>query len=115
MAAQFRGVGIQAVAVWGESESAERREALEGLRSGAIQAVFSVDLFNEGIDVRDADTLLMLRPTDSPVLFIHQLGRGLRKADGKVCTVLDFVGNHRKEFRFDRRFRALLGGTRSDI
>ena len=115
MAAQFRGVGIQAVAVWGASESAERREALEGLRSGAIQAVFSVDLFNEGIDVRDADTLLMLRPTDSPVLFIQQLGRGLRKADGKVCTVLDFVGNHRKEFRFDRRFRALLGGTRSDI
>jgi hypothetical protein len=59
------------------------------------------------------DTLLMLRPTDSPTLFLQQLGRGLRKAKGKAfCTVLDFVGQHRREFRFDRRFRALLGGSR---
>ena len=59
------------------------------------------------------DTLLMLRPTDSPTLFLQQLGRGLRTSTGKtVCTVLDFVGHHRKEFRFDRRFRALLGGSR---
>ena len=56
----------------------------------------------------------MLRPTESPTLFLQQLGRGLRKADGKtVCTVLDFVGSHRTEFRFDRRFRALLGGSRT--
>jgi len=60
--------------------------------------------------------LLMLRPTESPLLFLQQLGRGLRKAPGKdVCTVLDFVGQHRKEFRFDRRFQALLGGSRSDV
>jgi hypothetical protein len=58
----------------------------------------------------------MLRPTDSATLFIQQLGRGLRKSrDKPVCTVLDFVGHHRKEFRFDRRFRALLGGTRKDL
>ncbi|MDP9072990.1 MAG: DUF3427 domain-containing protein, partial [Actinomycetota bacterium] len=62
------------------------------------------------------DTVLMLRPTESPTLFLQQLGRGLRKAKGKTfCTVLDFVGTHRKEFRFDRRYRALLGGTRRDV
>jgi hypothetical protein len=59
------------------------------------------------------DTLLLLRPTDSSILFLQQLGRGLRKAPDKtICTVLDFVGQHRKEFRYDRRFQALLGGTR---
>jgi hypothetical protein len=59
---------------------------------------------------------LFLRPTDSPTLFLQQLGRGLRRLEGKtVCTVLDFVGQHRKEFRYDRRFRALLGGTRKDL
>jgi superfamily II DNA or RNA helicase len=78
--------------------------------------VFTVDLFNEGIDVPTVDTLLLLRPTDSPTLFLQQLGRGLRRAHGKtICTVLDFVGLHRKEFRFDRRFRALLGGSRKDV
>jgi len=81
-----------------------------------VNVVFSVDLFNEGVDVPAVDTLLMLRPTDSPVLFVQQLGRGLRKANGKaLCTVLDFVGLHRREFRFDRRLGALLGGSRRHI
>ena len=61
----------------------ERRAALDGLRDGTVQAVFTVDLFNEGVDVPDVDTLLLLRPTESPMLFLQQLGRGLRKADGK--------------------------------
>jgi superfamily II DNA or RNA helicase len=115
MAQQFSDAGVRAVAVSGDSSPEERGAALDGLRDGTIQAVFSVDLFNEGIDVRDVDTLLLLRPTDSALLFVQQLGRGLRKAEGKVCTVLDFVGNHRKEFRFDRRFRALIGGSRSYV
>ena len=81
-----------------------------------VRAVFTVDLFNEGVDIPTVDTLLLLRPTDSPTLFLQQLGRGLRKAAGKsACTVLDFVGTHRKEFRFDRRLRALLGGSRADV
>jgi len=68
------------------------------------------------VDVPTVDALLMLRPTESPLLFLQQLGCGLRKAEGKaLCTVLDFVGHHRKEFRYDRRFRALLGGTRTDV
>src|SRR4029078_6694031 len=83
---------------------------------GRVRAVFSVDLFNEGVDVPAVDTVLMLRPTESPTLFLQQLGRGLRKSrDKAACTVLDFVGTHRKEFRFDRRYRALLGGSRRDL
>jgi superfamily II DNA or RNA helicase/HKD family nuclease len=116
MAAHFRHHGIEAVAVWGDSPTVEREAALRDLAAGRVQAVFSVDLFNEGVDVPAVDTVLMLRPTESPVLFLQQLGRGLRKAKGKAfCTVLDFVGTHRKEFRFDRRYRALLGGTRRDV
>ena len=81
-----------------------------------LAILFTVDLFNEGVDVPSVDTILMLRPTESATLFLQQLGRGLRKADGKaVCTVLDFVGMHRKEFRFDLRYRALLGGSRADL
>jgi len=75
-----------------------------------------VDLFNEGIDVPTVDTLLMLRPTMSGTLFQQQLGRGLRHHPGKrLCTVLDFVGQHRREFRFDTRYGALLGGTRRHV
>ncbi len=116
MAKHFRAHGIEAVAVWGDSPREERAAALRGLAEGRIQAVFSVDLFNEGIDVPTIDVILMLRPTDSATLFLQQLGRGLRTVYGKtVCTVLDFVGTHRKEFRFDRRYRALLGGTRHEL
>jgi hypothetical protein len=116
MAEQFQSVGIPAVAIWGDSPTEERAGALRDLQSGKIKAVFTVDLFNEGIDVPNVDTLLLLRPTESPTLFLQQLGRGLRRAPGKaMCTVLDFVGNHRREFRFDRRFRALLGGSRLQV
>ena len=89
---------------------------MRDLAAGDVKGVFSVDLFNEGVDVPTVDTVLMLRPTESPVLFLQQLARGLRKARDKAyCTVLDFVGTHRKEFRFDRRYRSLLGGTRRDV
>ncbi len=95
---------------------AERTAALQDLAAGRVRVVFSVDLFNEGVDVPTVDTVLMLRPTESPTLFLQQLGRGLRRSKGKTfCTVLDFVGTHRREFRFDRRYRALIGGTRRDI
>jgi superfamily II DNA or RNA helicase/HKD family nuclease len=116
MARVFNEAGIPAVAVWGDSPDTERRDALTSLAGGRVNAVFSVDLFNEGIDVPVVDTLLLLRPTDSPTLFLQQLGRGLRRSRGKhFCTVLDFVGRHRTEFRLDRRFRALLGGSRKDL
>jgi superfamily II DNA or RNA helicase/HKD family nuclease len=116
MARVFREAGIASTAIWSDTPEAERRAALADLAARRVSVVFSVDLFNEGIDVPAVDTLLMLRPTDSPTLFLQQLGRGLRRHVGKtLCTVLDFVGHHRKEFRFDRRFRALLGGTRKEL
>jgi superfamily II DNA or RNA helicase/HKD family nuclease len=116
MARVFNASGVNARAVWGDSPDEERRTALVDLATRRITVLFSVDLFNEGIDIPEVDTLLMLRPTDSATLFLQQLGRGLRKSFGKtVCTVLDFVGQHRKEFRFDRRLRALLGGSRKQL
>jgi superfamily II DNA or RNA helicase/HKD family nuclease len=116
MARVFCEAGVSATAIWSDTPDSERRAALANLASRRVNVVFSVDLFNEGVDVPTVDTLLMLRPTDSPTLFMQQLGRGLRRSFGKsVCTVLDFVGHHRKEFRFDRRFRALLGGTRKEL
>ena len=115
MAPVFNRAGV-AAAVWADSPAEERRSALSDLAARRVNVVFSVDLYNEGIDVPTVDTLLLLRPTDSPTLFLQQLGRGLRLCHGKtVCTVLDFVGHHRKEFRFDRRFRALLGGSRKEL
>ncbi len=116
MAAHFTKHGLPSVAIWGDSPAADRQAALRDLAAGRVRVVFSVDLFNEGVDVPTVDTLLMLRPTESPTLFLQQLGRGLRRSkDKSFCTVLDFVGTHRREFRFDRRYRALLGGTRRDI
>ena len=116
MAKHFNEAGIAAVAVWGTSSESERNDALRQLVAGTIRVVFSVDLFNEGIDVPNVDTILMLRPTESATLFVQQLGRGLRKSAKKtVCTVLDFVGTHRNEFRYDHRFRALIGGSRKEL
>jgi superfamily II DNA or RNA helicase len=116
MARIFQSAGVAATAIWSDTPEAERRQALLDLAERRINIVFSVDLFNEGVDVPSVDTLLLLRPTDSATLFLQQLGRGLRRSVSKtVCIVLDFVGHHRKEFRFDQRFRALLGGTRREL
>ena len=116
MARVFRDSGISATAVWANTPADERLRALKDLSEGRVKVVFSVDLFNEGIDVPSVNALMMLRPTESPLLFLQQLGRGLRKSPNKsLCTVLDFVGQHRKEFRYDRRFQALLGGSRSHV
>jgi hypothetical protein len=76
----------------------------------------TVDLYNEGVDIPEVDTLLLLRPTQSPVVFQQQIGRGLRLAPGKEsCLVLDFVGQHRAEFRFDRLLGSLTGLTRRQL
>ena len=110
MAARFNEAGISAIAVSGDSSSSEREQALAALRRREIKIVFAVDLFNEGLDIPDVDTVLFLRPTESATVFLQQLGRGLRLAPGKtVLTALDFVGHQNKDFRFDLRFRALTG------
>lgn len=116
MADRFNGAGIRSVAISGQNPSAERAQALADLRAGAINVVFAADLLNEGVDIPVVDTVLFLRPTESPTLFLQQLGRGLRLAPDKdVLTVLDFVGNNRAEFRLDLRYRALTGATRKGL
>ncbi|MFC6525083.1 DUF3427 domain-containing protein [Nonomuraea rubra] len=108
--------GLPSVAVTTNSSRDERDQALRDLRERKINAVFTVDLFNEGVDVPEIDTVLFLRPTDSATVFLQQFGRGLRLADDKPClTVLDFVGHQYKQFRFDRRYRALTGASRTGI
>ncbi|EPJ47579.1 MAG: helicase-like protein [Osedax symbiont Rs1] len=98
MAAHFVKQGIKAVSV--HSESAVRRnDALTQLEAGAIEVVFSVDLFNEGVDLPAIDTVLMLRPTESKIIFMQQLGRGLRRCEGKdKLIIVDFIGNHQSFF-----------------
>ncbi|GAA3061967.1 DEAD/DEAH box helicase [Streptomyces roseofulvus] len=116
MAEFFRRAGLRAVALSGETPQEERRNALAALRAGEVQVIFSVDLFNEGLDIPDVDTLLLLRPTSSATVFLQQLGRGLRRTQNKaVLTVLDFIGQHRKEFRFEEQFRALTNLTRNRL
>ncbi|MEV8309429.1 DUF3427 domain-containing protein [Streptomyces flavidovirens] len=116
MADFFRRAGLSAIALSGETPRQERKEALDALRSGSLQVIFSVDLFNEGLDIPDVDTLLLLRPTSSATVFLQQLGRGLRRTENKaVLTVLDFIGQHRKEFRFEEQFRALTNLTRNRL
>lgn len=116
MARVFNNHNIPAKAIWADTAVPEREAALRELEERRVNVVFSVDIFNEGVDVPSVDTLIMLRPTDSPTLFLQQLGRGLRRHRGKsACTVIDFVGLHRAEFRFDRRFGAVLGGTRGEL
>src|SRR5436190_14523627 len=83
MAERFSELGLPAVALSAASRPDERRGALRDLSDGTVRAVFTVDLFNEGVDIPNVDTLLLLRPTESPTLFLQQLGRGLRKAAGK--------------------------------
>jgi superfamily II DNA or RNA helicase/HKD family nuclease len=116
MALRFREAGLAAAAVTGETATAERERSLLRLKAGELQMLFTVDLFNEGVDVAEIDTVLFLRPTESATVFLQQLGRGLRKARDKAClTVLDFVGNQHREFRFDLRFRALTGRSRRQL
>ena len=86
------------------------------LRQRKINILFVVDIFNEGVDIPEVDTLLFLRPTESLTIFLQQLGRGLRLIAGKeCCTVLDFVGNSRPEYDFSQKFRALTGKTNQSI
>lgn len=116
MAAEFVKAGIAAAAVSATTKQRERDAALRDLEQGKLQIVFSVDLFNEGVDVPRVDTIVFLRPTESATVFLQQLGRGLRLAEGKeCCTVLDFIGTAHRKFRYDARFRAIVGGTRKSI
>jgi superfamily II DNA or RNA helicase/diadenosine tetraphosphate (Ap4A) HIT family hydrolase len=102
----LRERGVKAEAIHTGPTSADREATLKDFDAGTVEAVCAVDLFNEGLDVPRIDRVVMLRPTESSVIFLQQLGRGLRKLDGKErLTVIDFVGNHRV---FLDRVRTLL-------
>jgi len=106
----FNDSGIPARSVTGGTTSDDRSTALRQLRAAEVNVLFTVDVFNEGLDIPDVDTVLFLRPTESSTIFMQQLGRGLRRTHRKaVLTVLDFVGYHRKEFNFSRKFGVLTG------
>lgn len=116
MAKVFNESGIAAIALHGKSSNDERSYAKRRLVSGEIKVIFVVDLYNEGVDIPEINTVLFLRPTESLTIFLQQLGRGLRLAEGKEClTVLDFIGQAHREYNFQEKFRALLGKTKHSI
>lgn len=111
MAEQFMQAGIPAAAVHSGNDSMPRRLAIDKLKDGQLKILFTVDLFNEGVDLPVVDLVMFLRPTESMTVFLQQLGRGLRLHEGKPwLTVLDFIGNYRKaEFKLP-----LLVGSEGD-
>lgn len=116
MADVFGKMGLNAVAICGEDSQQVRSDAVSRLQSGSIQVVCTVNLFNEGIDIPAVNTLFLLRPTQSPVVFQQQIGRGLRLHEGKACClVLDYVGVYTGEFRFDVLYRSVTGLSRRQI
>lgn len=116
MARKFTDAGIPAIAVHGRSDEPARIDAPRQLERREINVLFTCDLYNEGIDLPFVDTLLLLRPTSSVTLFLQQLGRGLRLHEKKEsCLVLDFIGQHREGFRFDRTLSAMTGVPRGAL
>lgn len=115
MAEKFTLAGLKADYL--TSETSNNRDELRArLRRKEINYLFVRDIFNEGVDIPEIDTVLFLRPTESLTIFLQQLGRGLRLAPNKDClTVLDFVGNSRPEYDFEHKFRALVGKTHTSI
>ena len=90
--------------------------AAKKLSSGEVKFIFVVDLYNEGVDIPEVNTILFLRPTESLTVFLQQLGRGLRLCEGKeYLTVLDFIGQANEKYNFEDRFNALLEKTHRDV
>ncbi len=109
MADAFTQFGIPSTSLSSESASEERNSVQRRLLNKEIHFIFVVDLYNEGVDIPEVNTILFLRPTESLTVFIQQLGRGLRLAEGKEClTVLDFVGRQHENYQFDAKYRALV-------
>jgi superfamily II DNA or RNA helicase/HKD family nuclease len=116
MTEKLNAAGIPAMLVTGETPAREQLSAPGRLARGAVCALVTVDLYNEGVDLPDVDTLLLLRPTQSALLFQQQIGRDLRLSPGKEsCLILDFVGQHRADFRFDRLLSTISGLTRNEL
>jgi len=112
MSNYFNQQGIPSIYLTGKSADDERKNAKQLLISGEIRFIFVVDIYNEGVDIPEVNTILFLRPTESLTVFLQQLGRGLRLAENKDClTVLDFIGQANKKYNFEDKFAALLSNT----
>jgi superfamily II DNA or RNA helicase len=115
MAEKFNLAGLKAESL-SSKNSGERDRIRSQFKNKEFNYLFVVDIFNEGVDIPEIDTVLFLRPTESLTVFLQQLGRGLRLSEGKDClTVLDFVGNSRPEYDFESKFRALIGKTTTSV
>jgi len=116
MSEQFCSFGIPSISLTGDSADAERNTAKQRLVSGELRFIFVVDLYNEGVDIPEVNTVLFLRPTESLTVFLQQMGRGLRLSEGKDClTVLDFIGAANKRYRFAEKYEALLSSSARDL
>lgn len=116
MAKRFSEFGIPSIALWGGSSNEERQSAQRRLVTGEVRFIFTVDLYNEGVDIPEINTVLFLRPTESMTVFLQQLGRGLRICEGKnLLTVLDFIGQAHRQYSFESKFRALMGRTHRSL
>ena len=108
MADMFEAYGIPSKSLTSESRDEERFSVKAQLVSGDIKFIFVVDLYNEGVDIPEVNTVMFLRPTESLTVFLQQLGRGLRLAENKEClTVLDFIGQANQHYNFEPKFRAI--------
>lgn len=116
MSSMFNKKGISSIFLTSDSVDRERNNAKKRLVDGEIRFIFVVDIYNEGVDIPEVNTILFLRPTESLTVFLQQLGRGLRLSSGKEClTVLDFIGQANKKYVFEDKFRALLANTSKSV
>lgn len=116
MSYYFNTHSIPSMFLTGASPDEERRTAKKKLVDGDVRFIFVVDIYNEGIDIPEINTVLFLRPTESLTIFLQQLGRGLRLAENKEClTALDFIGQANKKYNFEDKFAALLSNTTKSV
>lgn len=116
MAAYFNAHNIPSMSLVSETGDEERNAAKKRLVNGEVRFIFVVDIYNEGVDIPEVNTVLFLRPTESLTVFLQQLGRGLRLSEGKEClTVLDFIGQANKKYNFESKFEALLSGSTHSV
>ena len=116
MCRYFNEHHIPSMFLTGNSPDEERKTAKQRLVAGAVRFIFVVDIYNEGVDIPEVNTVLFLRPTESLTIFLQQLGRGLRLAEDKDClTVLDFIGQANRKYNFEDKFAALLSNTTRSV
>lgn len=112
----FNENGIPSMFLTSQNANEERGTAKQSLVNGKVRFIFVVDIYNEGVDIPEINTVLFLRPTESLTVFLQQLGRGLRLVENKEClTVLDFIGQANRRYNFEDRFAALLSNTEKSI